>query len=75
MCMTQRTGPYTRTVAHIVQAVRFRMWWLFLTAVFCGVSEVVGWSARVYSSSHPHALVPYSIQCVWSPELVPSRTS
>ncbi|KIM54062.1 hypothetical protein SCLCIDRAFT_1222277 [Scleroderma citrinum Foug A] len=50
------------TVAHIVQAVRFRMWWLFLTAVFCGVSEVVGWSARVYSSSHPHALVPYSIQ-------------
>lgn len=50
------------TVAHIVQAVRFRMWWLFLTAVFCGVSEVVGWSARVYSSSHPHSLAPYSIQ-------------
>ncbi|KAI6145077.1 RTA1 like protein-domain-containing protein [Pisolithus tinctorius] len=50
------------TLAHIVQAVRFRMWWLFPTAVFCGVSELVGWSARLYSSGHPRALVPFEIQ-------------
>lgn len=50
------------TVAHIVQAVRFRMWWLFPTAVFCGVFELVGWSARLYSSANPRALVPFEIQ-------------
>lgn len=50
------------TVAHIVQAVRFRMWWLFPTAVFCGAFELVGWSARLYSSANPRALVPFEIQ-------------
>ncbi|KAI6014435.1 hypothetical protein PISMIDRAFT_481881 [Pisolithus microcarpus 441] len=50
------------TVAHIVQAVRFRMWWLFPTAVFCGVFEVVGWSARLYSSANPRALIPFELQ-------------
>ncbi|KAI6132910.1 RTA1-domain-containing protein [Pisolithus croceorrhizus] len=50
------------TFFHIVQAVRFRMWWLFPTAVFCGVFELVGWSARLYSSGHPRALIPFEIQ-------------
>ncbi|KAH7920424.1 RTA1-domain-containing protein [Leucogyrophana mollusca] len=50
------------TVAHIVQSVRFRLWWLLPTAVFCGVSELVGWSARLYSSGAPRALIPFEIQ-------------
>jgi len=50
------------TVAHIVQSVRFRLWWLLPTAVFCGVTEMVGWSARLYSSGAPRALIPFEIQ-------------
>ncbi|KAH7912843.1 RTA1 like protein-domain-containing protein [Hygrophoropsis aurantiaca] len=50
------------TVAHIIQSVRFRLWWLLPTAVFCGVSELVGWSARLYSSGAPRALIPFEIQ-------------
>ncbi|KIJ63599.1 hypothetical protein HYDPIDRAFT_29392 [Hydnomerulius pinastri MD-312] len=50
------------TVAHVVQAVRFRIWWLFPTAVFCGINELVGWGARLYSSGAPRALIPFEIQ-------------
>jgi hypothetical protein len=57
-------------VAHLVQAMRFRIWWLFPTAIFCGVSELVGWGARLYSSGAPQALIPFEIQCALSVAMV-----
>ncbi|RDB15560.1 Uncharacterized protein C17G6.02c [Hypsizygus marmoreus] len=38
------------TVAHTVQAIYFRMWWLFPTICICGIVEVTGWSGRLWSS-------------------------
>jgi len=38
------------TVVHIAQASRFRLWWLFPTAVLCGLLEILGWSGRLWSS-------------------------
>jgi hypothetical protein len=51
-------------VIHVVQAIRFRQWWLFPTAVLCGLLEVLGWSARLWSSKSPFLLEPFYIQCV-----------
>ncbi|KAF9224839.1 RTA1-domain-containing protein, partial [Gyrodon lividus] len=62
VCITFVTLFAISTVAHLVQATRFRIWWLFPTAILCGVSELVGWSARLYSSEVPRALVPFEIQ-------------
>ncbi|KAI0255352.1 RTA1-like protein [Lactifluus subvellereus] len=41
------------SIIHVVQAIRFRLWWLFPTAIFCGLLEVIGWSARLWSSKNP----------------------
>jgi len=41
------------TVVHIAQAFRFRLWWLFPTAVLCGLLEILGWSGRLWSSRNP----------------------
>lgn len=62
ICITFVTLFAISTVAHLVQAMRFRIWWLFPTAIFCGVSELVGWGARLYSSGAPQALIPFEIQ-------------
>ena len=35
---------------HLVQAIYYRMWWLFFTAVLAVSGEVLGWSARLWSS-------------------------
>ncbi|KAH8116115.1 RTA1 like protein [Phellopilus nigrolimitatus] len=52
------------TLLHIGEAVYFRMWWLFLTAVFAGVGELVGWSGRLWSAKivGDDALNPYLMQ-------------
>jgi hypothetical protein len=42
------------TVIHFYQAIRFRLWWLFPTAVACSLTEVLGWSAR-YEQFRPEA--------------------
>ena len=52
------------TVIHIVQAVRYRLWWLLCTAVICGLAETLGWGARLSSNSNPFTLLPFLIQCV-----------
>lgn len=49
---------------HLWQSVRYRMWFLLLTAVFAGNFEVVGWAARTYSHFQPSELMPYLIQTV-----------
>ncbi|KAI0639450.1 RTA1-domain-containing protein [Trametes polyzona] len=50
---------------HLAEAVYWRMSWLFATAVFAGVAEIVGWAARLWSSYSPFAQDPYIMQlCV-----------
>ncbi|KAI0778234.1 RTA1-domain-containing protein [Trametes elegans] len=50
---------------HLAEAVYFRMSWLFATAVFSGVAEIIGWSARLWSSYSPFSQDPYIMQlCV-----------
>ena len=51
-------------VVHAVQAIRFRIWWLFPTAVVCGVTETIGWSGRLWSSKSPLSRTPFLMQCV-----------
>src|SRR5579863_10171138 len=51
-------------VVHAVQAFYFRLWWLFPTAVLCGIIEVIGWSGRFWSSQSPYENTPFLIQCV-----------
>ncbi|KAF8161965.1 RTA1 like protein-domain-containing protein [Mycena galopus ATCC 62051] len=50
------------TTLHIGQATYFRAWWLFPTAVACGIGETLGWSARLWSSLNPIASTPYLMQ-------------
>ncbi|KAH9944343.1 RTA1-domain-containing protein [Epithele typhae] len=40
-------------VIHTAQSFYWRMRWLLPTAALCGLSEVVGWSARLWSSINP----------------------
>ena len=50
-------------VLHICEALYFRLWWLFPSAIFCGLLEVTGWSARVWLSQNP-SRQPFLIQWV-----------
>ncbi|KAJ8489800.1 hypothetical protein ONZ51_g2711 [Trametes cubensis] len=53
------------TAIHLAEAIYWRMTWLLATACFAGVSEVIGWSARLWSSYSPFAQDPYIMQlCV-----------
>ncbi|KAJ7719311.1 RTA1 like protein-domain-containing protein [Mycena metata] len=52
------------TVTHLVQAIRYRIWWLLPTAFVSGILEIIGWSARLWSSFSPDALLPFEIQVI-----------
>ncbi|KAJ7754216.1 RTA1 like protein-domain-containing protein [Mycena maculata] len=52
------------TVLHLAQAIRYRVWWLLPTAFVSGILEVVGWSARLWSSFSPDKLLPFEIQVI-----------
>ncbi|TFK93473.1 RTA1-domain-containing protein [Polyporus arcularius HHB13444] len=52
------------TVLHLGQALHHRAWWLLPTAVLAGSGEVLGWSARLWSSYSPLAGDPYLMQMV-----------
>ncbi|KAG1741828.1 RTA1 like protein-domain-containing protein [Suillus paluster] len=52
------------TVLHMSQALKYRLWWMIPTASFAGVMEILGWSARLWSSQNPELLMPYEIQLV-----------
>ncbi|KAI5831841.1 RTA1 like protein [Schizophyllum commune Tattone D] len=52
------------TVAHLGQAIAYRGWWLFITLVFCGSMECVGWACRLWSNRDILADNAYKIQCV-----------
>jgi len=50
------------TTLHIVQATYFRMWWLLPTVVLCGFGELIGWSARLWSSNSPTLFTPFAME-------------
>ena len=52
------------TAVHIAQASRFRLWWLFPTAVLCGLLEILGWSGRLWSSRNATLHKAFDMQCV-----------
>lgn len=49
-------------VIHLGQAIRFRLWWLLPTVVLAGLTEVIGWSGRLWSSQNPTLLTPFLMQ-------------
>jgi len=55
---------FISTTIHLGQAIRYKMWYLLLTAVTAGNLEVTGWAARTYSHFNPGKLMPYLIQTV-----------
>ncbi|KIM88107.1 hypothetical protein PILCRDRAFT_247709 [Piloderma croceum F 1598] len=50
------------TLIHIGQAFRYRMRWLLPTAALAGVAEVLGWSARLWSSQNASLHTPFIMQ-------------
>jgi len=50
------------TIIHVAQAIHYRLWWLFPTAVMAGLAETLGWSARLWSSKNAPLLTPYLMQ-------------
>jgi len=50
------------TAIHLFQAVKYRLWWLLPTVCLCGFLEILGWSARLWSSINPFIVTPFQIQ-------------
>lgn len=51
-------------VLHLGQAIYTRLWFMLPTAVLANFAEVLGWSARLWSSKNPPLLDPFLMQCV-----------
>lgn len=47
------TEIYILPALHTGQSLYHRLWWLLPTAVLAGLLEVLGWSARLWSSINP----------------------
>jgi hypothetical protein len=56
--------PLCPPALHIGQAVYFRLWFLFPTAVLCGIGEVIGWSGRLWASFNVLNRNAFLMQCV-----------
>jgi len=52
------------TIVHTAQVVRSRYWWLFPSAIFCGLLEIAGWSGRLWASQNPYIKPPVILQAV-----------
>ncbi|TFK87668.1 RTA1-domain-containing protein [Polyporus arcularius HHB13444] len=50
------------TLIHLAQAFYSRLWWLLGTTVLAGITEVIGWSGRTWSSVSPWAIDPFLMQ-------------
>ncbi|KAJ6550214.1 RTA1 like protein-domain-containing protein [Mycena capillaripes] len=50
------------TVLHVGQSIYFRLWYLLPTAALCGIGELIGWGARLWSSISPTASTPFTMQ-------------
>ncbi|KAJ7648938.1 RTA1 like protein-domain-containing protein [Mycena polygramma] len=64
ICLSFLTLFTISSLMHLGQAIRYRVWWLLPTAFTSGLLEILGWSARLWSSFNPTKLLPYEIQCV-----------
>ncbi|KAG1888849.1 RTA-like protein, partial [Suillus subluteus] len=49
---------------HLGQALKYKLWWMIPTATFTGLLEILGWSARLWSSRNPRLLTHYEMQIV-----------
>ncbi|KAF8317969.1 RTA1-like protein [Clavulina sp. PMI_390] len=52
----------TSTLVHIGEAVKMKTRFMLCTVVLCGVSELIGWAARLWSSENILALTPFLMQ-------------
>ncbi|KAJ4501828.1 RTA1 like protein-domain-containing protein [Lentinula lateritia] len=50
------------TAIHFGQACWYRVWWMIPTACVCGILEILGWAARMWSSHSPGLAEPYEMQ-------------
>jgi hypothetical protein len=50
------------TIIHVGQASYYRMWWLLPTVGLCGLLEILGWAARLWSSFSPTLSSPFEMQ-------------
>ncbi|KAF8266590.1 RTA1 like protein-domain-containing protein, partial [Lactarius quietus] len=67
----------TSQTLHIVQALRYKTWWLFPTAVVACTTEILGWSGRLWSSLSPLDRTPFLIQVstlIMAPHILLLRT-
>ena len=62
LVITDFSQTHFAIVAHTGQAIKYRMWWLFPTMVACTLTEIIGWSGRLWSSYTPQSLDPYLMQ-------------
>ncbi len=70
---SDRADPQRVIVIHLTQAIYTRLWFMIPTAVLANIAEVLGWSARLWSSKNPPLLNPFLMQYVHS--LVTCQTS
>ncbi|KAK0460206.1 RTA1 like protein-domain-containing protein [Desarmillaria tabescens] len=50
------------TLTHTFQGMYFHMWWTIPTILLGGSLEILGWSARFWSSISPRLDTPFTIQ-------------
>jgi len=50
------------TLIHLSQGMWYHMWWTLPTAVTAGLGEVIGWTARLWSSQNPLNMNPFLMQ-------------
>ncbi|KZP33510.1 RTA1-domain-containing protein, partial [Athelia psychrophila] len=62
VCIIFVTLYSVSSLLHLAQAFRYRMWWLFPTAILAGAAETLGWSARLWSSVNFMLDTPFMIQ-------------
>jgi len=51
-----------QTAAHLVQALRSRVWFLLPTVVTGGFGEIAGWVGRLWGNQNPTSMKPYIMQ-------------
>ncbi|PCH39359.1 RTA1-like protein [Wolfiporia cocos MD-104 SS10] len=52
------------TICHLIQAIHYRLWWLFPTVLLAGCMEIIGWIGRLWSSYNVLLNTPYMIQII-----------